>query len=327
MAGFSDLVTSTGWRLEVERWVADVVADRGGRVMSLEQPRVRPWSTQLVVTTDQGRLWFKATCRTAAFEPALQETLARLVPGDVDAPVAVDATRGWMLTTDRGPTLRDRHEPTPGDWAAVVARFARVQRALAPHRDAVLATGLPDCSPASVPGRFEAVLAALAGLPAGHPARPDPDLVDRLARAGRTVADAAALLGAGPFAPTLQHGDLHPGNVLVVGDELRVFDLGDAQWAHPLEVLEVPSAVVHHTGLPWDDVERAYRDAWSDGAGTALDDDAWTGLRRAAHVVHAVNRAWTWWGALAEASDAEWDDWGEAPARHLAGVLGPDGTG
>ncbi|TWH34155.1 hypothetical protein [Isoptericola variabilis] len=86
----------------------------------------------------------------------------------------------------------------------------------------------------------------------------------------------------------------------------------------------MPSAVVHHTGLPWDGVERAYRGAWE----TAVaDDEEWAALRRAAGVTHAVNRAWSWWGALAEATEAEWDDWGEAPARHLAGVLAADPAG
>lgn len=227
-----------------------------------------------------------------------------------------------MLTADRGATLGEAHEPTPDSWTTVVARFARVQQTLLSHRDALLTTGLPDCSPGTVSSRFETVLGRLTALPAGHPARLDDDVAARLSRAGRHVADAMALLGAGPLAPTLQHGDLHLGNVFALDGGLRVFDLGDAQWAHPLETLEVPSAVVRHAGMPWDRTEAAYRRAWS--SSVHVDDDEWEALRRAAGVAHAVNRAWSWWEALAEATDDEWDDWGEAPARHLAGVLGLD---
>ena len=110
---FSEVVSAPAWRAEAEDWVRAQVAESGGRVVGdITQPRVRPWSTQLVVPTDAGRLWFKANCPALAFEPAVHRTLARLDPGEVDEPVAVDAERGWMLTRDRGTTLGDSHEAT-----------------------------------------------------------------------------------------------------------------------------------------------------------------------------------------------------------------------
>lgn len=328
-AAFSDTVTSAAWRADTADWVAGALARRGVHVVAPpEQPRVRPWSTQLVVPTDAGRYWFKATCRAAAFEPALQALLAGVAPDAVDAPVAVDADRGWMLTADRGATLRDRRDPTPADWSTLLTGFARLQQALVGHGDALRATGLPDCSPGTVPARLDAVLALLQGFPAGHPARPDEHTLARL-HAARDAVAAAATLAASPLPSSLQHGDLHPGNVFEVDGALRVFDLGDAQWAHPLEVLEVSSAVSRDAGTDWAPVERSYRRAWDawcaerslPQAGTSDDAPAWDDLRRAAGVTHAVNRAWTWCRALAEATEAEWDDWGEAPGRHLVRVL------
>ena len=76
-----------------------------------------------------------------AFEPAVHRTLARLDPGEVDEPVAVDAERGWMLTRDRGTTLGDSHEATLDDWRAVVALAARLQRRVADHGPDLLAAG------------------------------------------------------------------------------------------------------------------------------------------------------------------------------------------
>ncbi|GAB3092235.1 phosphotransferase [Isoptericola nanjingensis] len=331
-AAFSDTVTSDAWRAEATAWITAVLARRGVRVLAPpEQPRVRPWSTQLVVATDSGRYWFKATCRSSSFEPALQALLAEVAPDAADAPAAVDADRGWMLTADRGATLRDRREPTGSDWDALLTRSAHLQQELLGHGDALRATGLPDCSPGTVPARFDAVLALLQGVPAGHPARPDQRTLERLHAARDAVATAAATLAASPLPSSLQHGDLHPGNVFEVDGALRVFDLGDAQWAHPLEVLEVSSAVARDGGADWEPVERAYRRAWDvwcaarglPPVGAADDAPAWDDLRRAAGVTHAVNRAWTWCGALAEATEAEWADWGEAPGRHLATVLDP----
>ncbi|MFP3712873.1 phosphotransferase [Puerhibacterium sp. TATVAM-FAB25] len=320
---FSVAVSSPAWRAAAEAWVRDALEHLGARVTGVEQPRVRPWSTQLVVETTRGRFWFKACCPAQAFEPALQALLADLVPGAADAPVAVDAARGWLLTADRGATLREDHEPTVDDWAAVLAAWVGVQRAVAAHREAVLAVGVPDCSPATVPERFELVLARLRALPAGHPSRPDAGTVARLEAARPRVAAAAALLGADTLPVTLQHGDLHPGNVFATAAGLRVFDLGDAQWAHPLEALVVPRAVVDAAGLDPAPALAAARAAWAAAGGPAgpADDAVWDALLRAAGVTHAVNRSQTWWDCLAGATEDEVADWGEAPLRHLSRVL------
>lgn len=328
-APFSVAVTAPAWRAAAEAWAAEAVARLGGAVTAVEQPRVRPWSTQLVVGSSAGRFWFKASCRAQAFEPALQDLLARLLPGDVDRPVAADARRGWMLTADRGATLREDHEPTPDDWAAVVGTWARVQRAVADRRADVLATGVPDCSPATVPARFDSMLGLLRALPAGHPARPDAGLAERLAAARPRVEAAAHHLAADPLPVTLQHGDLHPGNVFAAPDGLRLFDLGDAHWAHAAEALAVPCAVMAAAGLDPRPAVDAFRAAWddvgpgatSDAASGAGPDAAWEATWRAARVAQAVNRAETWWGCLAQATDAEVADWGEAPLRHLGRVL------
>ncbi|MFE7406668.1 phosphotransferase [Isoptericola sp. NPDC057559] len=326
---FSTAVTSAAWRAEVAAWTDDALARRGMRTAApADQTRVRPWSTQLVLETDGGRVWFKADCRAAAHEPALQLLLAEIAPDQVDAPLAVEAARGWMLTADRGATLRERRAPTPADWGAVLTRFARLQQDVAARREELLATGLPDCSPGTVPGRFDTVLGRLRALPPGHPARLDEATAAALDRARPAVLDAAGALAAGPLPATLQHGDLHPGNVFETGGALHVFDLGDAQWAHPLEVLEVSSDVARDAGVAWEPVEAAYRSSWAAwlaARGLPGFDDGrhggWDDLRRAAGTTHAVNRAWAWCGALAEATDDEWAEWGEAPGRHLSGLL------
>ncbi|MFI6423583.1 phosphotransferase [Promicromonospora sp. NPDC050880] len=318
MPAFSTVVTGEVWHAEARAWLTDMVAGLGYEVTSVAQPRVRPWSTQLVVETTGGRLWFKAGCAAMRFEPGLLSLLARVVPQEVDAPVAVVQERGWMLTADRGTTLADTHEPRPDDWASVLRTWARLQRAVADRGDEMRDTGLPDRSPQGTVDRFDAMLDRLTTLPPGHPARLADEVAKDLHDARPIVERAAHTLAAGPFPTTLQHGDLHPGNVFAVDGTLRVFDFGDAQWAHPLEALMVPRAVVEHGGrVPWATLQAAYLAEWD----VPTDDGALDEMLRAAAVTHAVNRSSSWWDALDEASDAEWDDWGEAPARHLARVL------
>ena len=76
---------------------------------------------------------------------------------------------------------------------------------------------------------------------------------------------------------------------------MRFFDFGDAQWAHVLEVLAVPygysTRVTHH---PWPALLDAYARVWSD----LIDRDELEALMVPAMVTHAVNRSFTWLGAI-----------------------------
>ncbi len=317
---FSEDVSSLAWRVEAEDWVRAQVSESGGRVVGdITQPRVRPWSTQLVVPTDTGLLWFKANCPALAFEPAVQRTLARLDPGEVDEPVAVAAERGWMLTRDRGTTLGDSHEATVDDWRAVVALAARLQRRLADHGPDLLAAGLPDCSPHTVPSRFAELTDALAALPREHPSHLDEAGSRRLRAAGGLVDDAVGALLDGPLpVASFQHGDLHPGNVFAVEGRLRLFDFGDAQWAYPLATLAVPWGWIDRLStVPWPAVVEAYASEWSDVVSPAELDR----LLPAAMVTHVVNRALTWRGALAGATAEELAEWGDSPRYFLEMVV------
>lgn len=318
---FSEVVAAPVWRAQAEAWIRDRVTEAGGRVVGdITQPRIRPWSTQLVVPTDSGRLWFKANCPALAFEPAVHAALARLDPGEVDAPFAIDQERGWDVTRDRGVTLGDSHDATLDDWRAVVRVAARLQRRLAGHGPELLAAGLPDCAPHTVPARFAELVEALAALPAEHPSYLDATVRQRLRNVSGLVEDAVGTLLAGPMPTSFQHGDLHPGNVFAVDRGLRVFDFGDAQWAHPLESLAVPWGWVHQlTALPWPAIVEAYASEWAD----VIDAPELERLLSAAFVTQPVNRALTWWGAVADATPEELVDWGDRPRFFLELVLEP----
>jgi phosphotransferase family enzyme len=322
MRSFSETVSTPAWRASAEAWVRERVARSGGQVVGdIAQPRVRAWSTQLVVPTDGGRLWFKANCSALAFEPGVHEVLARLDPGEVDEPFAVDPARGWILTRDRGATLVDSREATTDDWQDVVIVAAGMQRRLADHGPELLAAGLPDCAPQTVPARFAELTAALAALPAEHPSHLDDDSVRRLRRAQGLVEDSVSTLLAGPM-PTAswQHGDLHPGNVFAVDGGLRVFDLGDSQWAHPLEILGVPWGWTRRLStVPWPDIVAAYASVWADVVAPAEMER----LLAAAMVTLAVNRSRTWWTCLDGATPAELEEWGDSPRYFLELVLEP----
>ena len=316
---FSVRVAAAGWRRDVDSWIGEQLADRGVEVTGpTVQPRIRPWSTQLTAPTDVGTVWFKASCAALAFEPVLQSELSRLVPGAVDEPLAVDADRGWLLTRDRRTTLGDSHEPTVDDWREVLGQAGRVQQAVASHGERLLATGMPDCAPSTVVDRFDRIVATFRRLPEEHPSHIDPDLAMQLLDGRPAIVDAVAVLEKSALPTSWQHGDLHPRNVFATDDGLRLFDLGDSQWAHVTELLSVPYGCVTTGGvLPWLAVLESWCEVWGLTTRDVVD------VCAAAALTQPVNRVLLWWGCLAEATAAEWSTWGYEPLQHLRRVLEP----
>jgi hypothetical protein len=324
----SELWATPEWRVEAEGWISSTLAGLGiARTGGTEQQRLRPWSTQLTVSTEIGRVWFKENCPGQAFEAGLLSVLAELVPDAVVAPLAVEPERGWFLTPDHGPTLSDRLADVDL-WVRLAADWADVQRRLLPHGDRLRATGLTCVDPAGVASYAAARVTANAALPPDDPAHLPPDdaarlraALPRIERWGRELAD-------GPLPVTLDHNDLHANNAFVPqpGEEhLRVFDFADAVLAHPFGSLLVPMNVLSGAleARP-DDVRLrrvvdAYLEPWTDLAGHAT-------LRRLvppALGLARLNRHESWRRVLETVSDPERAEYGRLQPHWLTTVLDP----
>ena len=134
-------------------------------------------------------------------------------------PLAVDAARGWMLLPDGGPRLRDLAADDVGTTTATPGRllpdYAELQRTVEDRADALVVVGVPD----ERPERLVAVLDRLVGSDAIW-ARLDADDIEQGAggagswwRRGRRRGAGGDLATSG-FRPSIEHGDLHGGNIL-----------------------------------------------------------------------------------------------------------------
>ncbi len=244
---------------------------------------MRPWSTALRVPTSDGVVWFKAALPGVAHDAAVTATLARLRPDLVLAPLAVDRERLWMLLPDGGERLRElferAHHPRP--WDEVLPGYAELQLAATTDADALVAAGVPDLRLPRIPHESE----RLAGL-FDEPAPPAVDverLCERLAAFG--------------IPETIQHDDLHDGNVFVRDDGYRIFDWGDSAVMHPFASLVVAFAGIEHRfGLAANDpdIDRL-RDLYLErfGAYGSVEE-----LREAASLARPLgmlSRADAWW--------------------------------
>jgi len=237
------------WLGEATAWLGAHLDARGIAITGeLEQPHVRWWSTVLRVPTSDGDLWFKANAAPHAFEAGLLAILDRLTPGRVPELVAVDVDRGWLLMRDGGErlrelihTARDLHH-----WDALLPEYAELQLVVAPYVNDLLAAGVPDerldVLPALVAELLDDREACMVGRENGITLEEYERLRDLLPE----YAERCNRLAAFGIPDTLQHDDLHDGNVFVRDSRYLFFDWGDSCVSHPFHTLVVTMRALAH---------------------------------------------------------------------------------
>lgn len=234
--------TDEDWLAEAKAWALARLAERGLEPTGeIEQPHVYWWSTVLRIPTGDGPFWFKANRPEHDFEPALTELLARVAPDVTVELVAAERGRAWMLMRDAGGTLR---QALPGReqlarWEELLPRYAELQLDLAPRRDELLALGVADHRLEALPGQLRAALDDPRAVLLGHAEGLTPDEHRRLTEGLPEFEALCARLAAYGIPETLQHDDLHDGNLMVADGRFVFFDWGDSCVSHPFHTLVV----------------------------------------------------------------------------------------
>lgn len=245
--------TRPEWLAEVRAWIEARLAERDSTITGeVEQPHIQWWSTALRVPTSEGVVFFKASRPKDAFEGPLTALLAKLVPSRTAEVLAYDVDRAWMLTREAGTRLREAAEGAAqlDEWERLLPRYAELQSSLASRRGELLALGVPDLTLASLPTLLARVLDDTTAL-----TRDDEDgMTDEQRRAlidGLPAFEDLCVRLAGLGIPeSLQHDDLHDGNVFLRADDLVVFDWGDSCISHPFHTLVVTlRALAYRLGL------------------------------------------------------------------------------
>ena len=226
--------TDPAWRAEADAWIVEHVERLGcGPVGELVQVHDRPWATVIRVPIPGRDVYFKANTETLRHEAALVELLASRPVGCVPPLLAVDRERGWMLMADGGTQLREviAVERDLARWLDVLPLYAELQIDLVDEAERLVALGLPDLRLPTLAARYEEMLRDFGDWPAAERRR----LVEAVPRV-RQMCDELAAHG---LPATLQHDDLHDGQVYLAAERYRVLDWGDACVSHPFFTMAV----------------------------------------------------------------------------------------
>lgn len=280
-------------------WARDAAGRTGARVSgTIEQIHVRPWSTVFRVPTTSGTLYLKCCGTTQRHEPRLSALLQETMPGCVPEVIAVHDALPWMLVAEGGEKLRDARSGSAllASWRELLPRCAELQRALAGRVDTLLDLGTPDHRTAALVRGLERAVDDEAGISGDREDRLTPAERDRLRHVAATLVERSRELTVLGIPDTIQHDDLHDGNVLVRDGRTVIFDWGDACVSHPFFTLTVTLRVAaFRSGLEEDAPEMgvlrdAYLEPW---AGVASREDLVRGAELARRVGQ-VSRALTW---------------------------------
>jgi len=231
------------WLADAMGWVDQRLIDAGRpRTGEPDQVHVRPWATAIKVPTDLGPAWFKANTEELVHEVLVTHLLAQRVPDRVPPLIADDPGRGWMLMEDAGTRLREviAEERDLSRWVDILEGAADIARAMEPDVERLVAAGVPDRRLAVLPDRYAELVESR-------------DVEQRFRDAVPRVREMAEELASYGVTETLQHDDLHDGQVFVKGDRQLILDWGDAVVSHPFFTLSVTLEGVVAWGL--DDVE------------------------------------------------------------------------
>jgi Phosphotransferase enzyme family len=294
------LWTDPAWLAEATAWIRERVDVAG----EIEQPHVRWWSTVLRVPTAEGDLFFKAVAPIHRFEAALTARLAQLQPGRVPELVDVDPERGWLLMRDAGTRLREL-VTTPADlhhWERLLPDYAQLQIDVAPYADELLRLKVPDERLSLLPEHLQELLDT-------RPAGLTDDEHRRLVAAVPRVEEMCRTLAGAGIPPTIQHDDLHDGQVFVRNGRYLVFDWGDSCVSHPFHSLTVVlRALAWKLDLPPGGVQlQRLRDAYLEPFGAGAD------LAELAYRTGTIARALAWHRMVA-AREPEFVDEDDAAA-------------
>jgi len=302
-----ELWTSAAFHEEATVWVAEQLGPLGVRLSGESaHPHTRPWSTAVRYGSTAGPVWFKANGTGTAHEPALLRLLGERVPRLVPEVLAVSLDRGWSLTRDAGPVLREALDADESwtAWEGIARAYAAAQVELSGARDDVLAAGVPEVSPASLPELVRGLLAELSGRPTDRGGL-DAEQADRLRSGLPRFDDWCDRLASAAVPDSVQHDDLHSGNVCWGGSvaSARVIDWGDASWGTPLAtLLTTTRSLAFHAGVAEDAPQvLRVRDAYLEPFTAYADRDELLRLVGPACGTGHVGRALSWRAALQDA--------------------------
>ena len=283
-------------------WLEKSLAERAislkGELLDVQ---IRPWSVVLKAPSIDGDVYFKASSPSLAHEAPLTDWLADRHPELVPEVLAAEPEQGWLILRDGGVRLRDSLDRGTllSVWNDLLPTYARLQESCMRETPELLAMGVPDRRLATLPGHVARWRADLEARSDQEGWLSQEELGRLTGLQPELIAVCEELESLGP-AHTINHGDLHDGNVLWLNRRFRIFDWGDSSLTHPFFSLRTTFVSIENR-LGWEeddprfnDLRRQYLGGWS----SAFESENLERAFELARMVWSIVTALNWEAAL-----------------------------
>lgn len=250
------------------------------------------------------QVFFKAVTAPFRHEIPVTGMLAREFPSISPVVLASNIEHGWLLMESGGQRLREavRDSEIVEHWLRLLPAYVGLQLDLCPRADELLGMGVPDRGPARLAQEYGGLIEDAVRVGSATDEALTETEVEHLGTLAPHIHRALDMLSSSPVAESLDHGDLHDGNVFTNRGAYSFFDWGDAGVSFPffsLRTLEV--SIENRLGEPGllaarPALREAYLRPWVDRGGLGWADGR--DLLAAAEQVWSIAAAVRWRRAI-----------------------------
>ncbi|MHB9132381.1 MAG: phosphotransferase family protein [Armatimonadota bacterium] len=282
---------------QINHWLVEQLHTRSA---SLQAPPKHVKSSYLGmvmrVQTTQGTCYVKTEPRIFSREIPIMAVLSSWNLSGIPQPVFLEETARWMVTSEvDGPTLAEIDDVTV--WESALRHYARLQQAALPHLASMRETDLfYDHRPATVACELDRIADELDVLLAGHPDTLSPEEYQAFRRCIPPAQALCEKIAVSPVPNTLEHGDLHPGNIRITADGPVILDWAWSSIAPPFHSLAL---LLHEKRLPakLQPLRMQLRDVYL---------QEWTAYAPLPHLITLVDMVQRWRDVEYIVGDAAW---------------------
>ena len=299
------------------QWLETVL--KKNDISMIGEPRLahkRPWSEVTEISTSEGKLYLKRQTSQLANEAKLLPFLASHFPESLPEIIAADSEQGLLLMRDAGVSLRSvmKNAPDIAHWQRVLYIHSQFQRQFIARTDELIRQGALDRRLSALPSSYVSLLPFAESLRPKECEALNADESRKLRELSASFQEMCQTLEESGLPETVNHDDLHDGNVFVRDGGYRIIDWGDCSATFVFFTLPVTLGVVADSlSLEEDSPEMLSLldqslSYWEDFAPKS----DLLAVYRLAEKVNCINRALTWRQAIANIPDWHCNEYTES---------------
>lgn len=225
---------TTSWHTSLKSWIDRVASNKGFQILG-PMTQLKTWQLGCLwqIQSSMGTLYFKASAEFFASETSLTVWFSQNYPKNSPEVLAFDLSRNWLLMKDfQGTPLADVEDIAI--WKNALSKYAQIQIEISKKKTELLTLGVNDRSITHLQQQYETLVNEISKSPDdyGHLKLERSD-IEKIISQNNETRQSLIQLAQSRIPISIDHGDFHPGNIIISSGEPIYFDWSDGSLTHP----------------------------------------------------------------------------------------------